>query len=72
MVYNGAIKQRSGDKTMEYVIYYHRPHKSWYGYWTTSELEQLGEAVFAASKEDCLILLGEVKEDRRILMENQK
>ena len=57
---------------MEYVIYYYRPHKSWYAYWATSELNQLGEAVFASSKEDCLILLGEVKEDRRSIMHTQE
>lgn len=57
---------------MEYVIYYYRPHQSWYAYWGTNELSQLGEAVFAASREDCLILLGEVKEDRRSLMHRQE
>lgn len=57
---------------MEYVIYYYRPHQSWYAYWGTDELNQLGEAVFAASREDCLILLGEVKEDRRSLMLEQE
>lgn len=54
---------------MEYVIYYHHPEASWYGYWADRELNQLGDAVFAYSKEDCLILLGEVKGDRRKLLE---
>ena len=54
---------------MEYVIYYYRPHRSWYAYWATSELEQLGEAVFAATRDECLIQLGEVKQDRREILE---
>lgn len=57
---------------MEHVIYYYRPHKSWYAYWATRELAQLGEAVFAATRDECLIQLGEAKEDRRKLMENKE
>lgn len=54
---------------MEYVIYYHSPHRSWYAYWADSELNQLGEAVFAHGKEECLILLGEAKAECRKLLE---
>lgn len=49
---------------MEYVIYYYKPHRAWYGYWATKELVQVGEAVNAATKEECLIELGRVHGDR--------
>ncbi|AQW88537.1 hypothetical protein pEaSNUABM50_00011 [Erwinia phage pEa_SNUABM_50] len=54
---------------MKYVIYYDRSTKSWWGYWIDENENQLGEAVFEYQKEDCLILLGEVKENRRNLIQ---
>lgn len=55
---------------MKYTIYYDRTTQSWWAYWTDSQDNQLGDAVFAHNKEECLIELGQVKDSRRKLMQD--
>jgi hypothetical protein len=43
---------------MKYTVYYDRESRSWWGYWTTPEGDQVGEAVYAHHRDDCLIELG--------------
>lgn len=58
---------------MDYEIYWLRSR--WYAYWgtpcSTRYLVRLGETVFADTREECMALLNEVKEDRRKLIGNQ-
>lgn len=54
---------------MKYVIYYDRPTRSWWAYWTDAEGNQLGDAVFAHDNDDCLIELGAARSNRRELMQ---
>lgn len=50
---------------LEYIIYYYRPHKVWYGYWCNElDYDQIGEAVIAPTKDLVLIELGRVHSDR--------
>lgn len=43
---------------MNYHIYYDRSSKSWFAYFVDEEGNQDFEAIFAPSKEMCLIYLG--------------
>lgn len=54
---------------MTYSIYYDRSDsKCWWAYWVDTLGNQLGEAVSSTSKEECLIQLGIVHDDRLMLM----
>ena len=48
---------------MIYQYYYCKEHKCWYAYWTDEKGNQLGDSVFAHTKEQVLIQLGMVKRE---------
>jgi hypothetical protein len=52
---------------MTYHVYYDRPTRSWWGYWQDAQGNQLGDAVFAHSRDDCLLELGAVRSERLAL-----
>ena len=49
---------------MTWTVYYDRPTQSWWGYWSDEEGNQIGEAVFEHKRDDLLIVLGALREDR--------
>lgn len=51
---------------MEYVTYYVKSEKWWYGYWQTFDGKPLGGAVDARTKESLLIELGTIKKARKM------
>lgn len=53
---------------MHYQYYYDRQTACWWGYWTDVQGNQLGEAIHAFKKENLLVELGTIKEDRRALI----
>lgn len=46
---------------MTYHIYYDRPTRTWWAYWMDKQENQLGDAVFAATRDECLIALGSAR-----------
>ena len=53
---------------MYYKYYYDRTSQCWWGFWTDIQGNQLGEAIHAFKKENLLVELGTIKEDRRALI----
>lgn len=49
---------------MQYEYYYDRPSGCWWAFWKDSNGFQIGEAIHASTKEEVLIVLGEIKQDR--------
>lgn len=49
---------------MRCVIYFDRGTRAWWGYWTTRDGDQIGDAISAHSRDECLIELGAVRADR--------
>lgn len=43
---------------------YDRPTSSWWGFWKDKAGYQIGDAVFGQQRDNVLIQLGEVKQDR--------
>lgn len=48
-------------KAKTFHAYYDRPTKAWWGYWMDAAENQLGEAVFGATRDDVLIQLGGIQ-----------
>lgn len=56
--------------TLQVVVYYYKPHRFWYGYWADEWMNQVGESLEAVSRDDVLIELGAVRDERvQMLME---
>jgi len=47
---------------IDYIIYYDRATRSWYGFWCDAEGNQLHEAFFACDKNGVLLSLGAARD----------
>lgn len=46
------------------VTYYYRPHRFWYGYWADNEMNQIGDSIEAPTRDEVLIALGNIHDER--------
>ena len=49
---------------LEYVIYYDRSSRCWWAYWSDRRGNQVGAAIHAHNRDQCLVELGSVQQDR--------